>query len=112
MLLAEVAPMSSTHRVSSVLKIRDSSAMALERRLGRSWVFAPAVAGVPRKSFIISEVGAEIQVRPAGVTKTRIRKKFPVFVAQYNSPRAPGARSLILPGWPRGREEVKRRWRS
>src|SRR6266496_5333850 len=39
MLLAEVAPMSSTHIASSDLKLRASSAMALDRRFSRSCLF-------------------------------------------------------------------------
>jgi hypothetical protein len=52
-LLAEVAPISSTHRGSSDLKIRDSSAMALDRRVTRSCALgAGNGAGVLRKNFI------------------------------------------------------------
>src|SRR5439155_4912280 len=39
MLLAEVAPISSTHIASSDLKLRASSAMALDRRFSRSCLF-------------------------------------------------------------------------
>src|SRR6185369_13854170 len=53
MLLAEVAPISSTQSGSSDLKMRESSAMALDRRLIRCGVFgAGRSAGVLRKNFM------------------------------------------------------------
>src|SRR3954470_6833958 len=61
MLLAEVAPISSTQSGSSDLKMRESSAMALERRVSRSWDFgAGDDSGALRKNLI------QLRADPAG----------------------------------------------
>jgi len=53
MLLAEVAPISSTQSVWSDFNRRDSSAIALDRRVSLSWILGAGVgAGVLRKNFI------------------------------------------------------------
>src|ERR1043165_2907627 len=62
-LLAEVGPISSTQSGSSELKTRESSAMALERRVWRCEVFgAGGAAGVLRKNFMeIADCSGRLQ---------------------------------------------------
>lgn len=84
MLLADVAPMSRMVSVSSDLKIRESSAIALERRVSRSWAFgAGDDSGVLRKNLM--------GLRALDPTEGRIqgRANHPAFVAQYNKASAP-----------------------
>src|SRR5260370_31353906 len=53
MLLAEVAPMSSTHSASSEFSSREISPMPLDRRVSLSWAAAPPVWFEEfRKNFI------------------------------------------------------------
>src|SRR6266545_3346127 len=75
MLLAEVAPMSRTQSGSSDLNRRESSAIALERRVSRCVVLgAGASAGVLRKNLMMCEVVADTPAARPGVEALQTRK--------------------------------------
>src|SRR5581483_535712 len=93
-LLADVAPMSSTHKDSSVLNIRDTSAIALERRESRSWTFGCGEGtGVVRKNFIVDDRVAEAQI-------LFHRGQTPSQCLQYKPALPSGPVYLPLPGIP------------
>src|SRR5213082_2208307 len=87
MLLAEVAPISSTQSGSSDLKVRESSAMALDRRLIRCGVFgAGGSADVLRKNFMrvadLQSAGFQAAAFPAGTSRGEIQLQLTINVVR------------------------------